>query len=210
MKSRRLANLPIKQKLVAIIMATTTLTLLVTLATVAILELRHMRASKPQEIKVLAKIIADNSPVFLEFDYVREAEKTLLASLAAKQEIVAAALYRTNGTLFASYRRADQPDHEIPTGSGKIGYKFSGKALKLFCPVESQDEVVGTLYLESDLQEMHALLRELAVSTLLILLFASAIAGIITLKLQKFITSPILELAQVTTQVADKQNYSVG
>ncbi len=207
--SRILANLPIKQKLMAVIMATTSLAVLVTLLTVVAIEVVHMRESKPQEIRVLAKIMADNAPFLLLMDYSEDAEATLLASLAAKKEIVAAALYRTNGTLFAAYHRADQPEHVIPATAGATGYELSGGSLRLFHPVENQGKVVGMLFLESDLQDMHARIRELALSTLLILLLASAVAGFTSLKLQSFITAPILELARVTADVAEKKNYAI-
>jgi len=204
-----LANLPIKQKLMGIIMATTSLALLVTLITVAVMEVLHMRDSKPREMQVLAKIVADNAPFLLLMDYSNDAEETLLASLAAKNEIVAAALYRTNGTLFAAYRRVDQPDHPLPARSGSTGYELSSDSLRLFHPVENQGEIVGTLYLESDLQEMTERLRDLAASTLLILLLATAVAVFTSLKLQTFITAPILELARVTEHVAGRKNYSI-
>ena len=63
----------------------------------------RFRADLRDDLQTLTTIIADNSTAALSFDDPAAASETL-GALAAKPQITAAAIYGTNGELFAAYQ----------------------------------------------------------------------------------------------------------
>ena len=100
---RLLMNIPFKQKLNWIVMLTSSAAMLLAYASFATYEFIAYRNSMPVDLAVLATIIGENGKSALEFNDVRFAEKTLLASLAVQPHIMAACLYGEDGEVFAKY-----------------------------------------------------------------------------------------------------------
>ena len=71
------------------------------------------------------------------------------------------------------------------------------------------DRQIGTLYLESDLEEMHQRLMRFAGIVALVLLVASVVALALSLKLQSVIATPILHLARTAKRVTVEKDYSI-
>src|SRR5277367_5362389 len=95
-------DIPIKQKLMAIIMAVTGSALLLSGMGIVVADSVLFRAALERDISALAQIVADNSTAALAFDDPRTATETL-ASLKARSHLVAACIYRPDGTMFARY-----------------------------------------------------------------------------------------------------------
>jgi len=145
----------------------------------------------------------------LEFNDVKFAEKTLLASLAVQPHIMAACLYGEDGEVFAKYVRPELPaDLPIPK-QRRMGHLFAKDYLELFHPIVSQNKTLGTLYLRSDLEELYSRLRGSVGIGALVLLASLGVAWMLSTQVQRFISGPILKLAEITTLVAEQKNYSV-
>ncbi|HAV63736.1 MAG TPA: hypothetical protein DCY13_15385 [Verrucomicrobiales bacterium] len=215
MISRFLAKLPVERKLRFIIMLTCGLALGITATAIAAIEWFKMRELKPRELEVVARMIAENAPTYLEVEslqsdfYAEQARKTLLSPLSANHEITGAALYRGDRKLFASYLRTGIGEGEIPSIAGTMGHQFRDGRLELFLPVESQGRVIGSVYLKSDLSQMYSRLWQLAWSVSIILLAATGAAWLLCRQLQRLVTGPILELASVSVHVAERKDYSI-
>ena len=98
----RLRDISIKRKLTAIIMAASTVALLLVSAGFVTYELITYRQIMMRDLATLAEIIGDRSTAALTFDDKADAKENLKA-LSAKKHIVAAALYK-HGRLFAGLR----------------------------------------------------------------------------------------------------------
>jgi signal transduction histidine kinase len=70
-------------------------------------------------------------------------------------------------------------------------------------------ERFGTLYLSSDMEEMHERLRLYGGMALLVVLLASGVAYALSRMLQRQISQPILSLAETARAVSDRRDYSV-
>src|SRR5687768_18538353 len=95
-------NAPVRQKLMVIILSTSSVVLVLTCAAFFAYELINFREAAVRSVSTVGKIIAANSTAALAFDNQDDARE-VLAALASEPEIVAASLYRRDGTLFSRY-----------------------------------------------------------------------------------------------------------
>src|SRR5688572_8199604 len=92
----------IRRQLIAIILITSTAVLALTCTILFGYEFVTFRRTMAEELTTLAKVIATNSTAALAFENNADAQE-ILAALRAEPTIVAAALYRKDGSLFSYY-----------------------------------------------------------------------------------------------------------
>src|SRR5215472_19352634 len=95
-------NLPIRRKLMAILLLTTGATLTLTCLAFIGYEYFSFRTAAAHNLATLGRIIANNSTAALAFDN-RDDAQQVLAALRAEPHVVAAGLYDSHGALFAHY-----------------------------------------------------------------------------------------------------------
>ena len=198
-------NLPVKLKLFLIIMGTVCTALL--LACVAVLVYLHVVLYQTMEndLGILAEIFATNSAAALTFDDPKAARE-LLAGLKARRSIESAVIYSASGDVFASYSRGNaRREFHLP-GLQKAN-RVEGNRLKLLKPILAGDQSIGTFYLESDLGEAQAQLRQSAAVILTILLAAALLALGLASRLQRAISEPIRHLAETAKHVSTENDY---
>ncbi len=198
----------IKRKLRINTMAVVLVALLLSCAAFASYDMVVFRSSLQKDLETLAEIIGSNSTAALSFGDQSAAEE-LLSGLRANQHLRIARIYAVNGTLFASYRRPDvRQDARIPPLQAG-GSRFEPDRLVLFHRITLGGRQIGTLYLESDLEEMHHRLLRFAGIIALVLLVASLVALALSLKLESVISAPILHLAQTSKRVTVEKDYGI-
>jgi signal transduction histidine kinase/CheY-like chemotaxis protein len=144
-----------------------------------------------------------------------EDAKLPLGTLDASPSIVAAALYTTNGARLAEYRRAGAPAGGAPSTPEPPGLpRFDQGRLTVFHTVVGTDgelkgESLGTIFLESSLDERWVRLRRFSTNVLVIMAGAFLLVFLLSSKFQGLISEPLLELARAARQVADQKNYSL-
>ena len=199
----------IKQKLKLITMASSAVALL--LVAVAFLAYEHFafRQAMVRDLSTQAEIIGNQSTAALTYDDKNNAGD-ILRALNAKKNIVAAGLYKQNGVLFASYfvpeRNNSQP---MPPRAGPDGWRFSGDFLVLFQPIKMNGESIGTIYLKSDLTELHTRLWRYAAIFALFTLVSLGATYLLASRLQRIISRPISHLAETAKTVSTEKNYSI-
>jgi two-component system, NtrC family, sensor kinase len=203
-----LRDTPIKGKLTAITMLTSGVALLLACVAFVTYELTAFRTNTVDELSTTAAIVGDNSGAALAFDDPDSARQTL-RSLNVHPHIVGAALYDRNGKLFASYDRADAGmPFQAPPLEGQ-GHRFEKDRLKLFYGFDLAGEHAGTVYIESDLSELRALMIRYALIGGCVLLVSWAVAFLLAARLQRSISAPISHLALVMNQVQTRNDYSL-
>lgn len=197
----------IRQKLITVILLTTSIVLLLTCAAFIIYEWITFRQAMARNLTTLAQITAANSTAALAFQ--NEADATeVLSALRVEDHVVAAAFYDHEGKLFATYP-AGAAVSLLPSTPGRPGYRFSRSHLVLFQPVIANDKRLGTLYLKSDLGAMYDRFQLYGGIVGLVLGVSSLVAFAISTKLQKRISEPILALADTAKAVSARKDYSV-
>lgn len=162
-----------------------------------------------QNLDTLAEIIGSNSTASLTFDDVMSAEETLSA-LRAEAHVTAACIYRVGGEVFAKYIRAGEASSvKLPAHPGEPGLSYENGHLVAFRPITLGIDHIGTIFIQYDLQEMYSRLGQYLVILFLIVILALLVAFLLSTKLQRIISGPVLHLADVARQVSKEKNYSV-
>jgi signal transduction histidine kinase/ActR/RegA family two-component response regulator len=202
-----LRDLPIKRKLMVVILLTSSFALLLMGSALIIYERMTFRHALASNMNVLAQIIGANSTAALAFDDAKSARE-ILAALLAENQVRAAAIYDRNGQIFASFPE-NLPLDQFPKKLARDGHRFERRQLAMFQPISQQGTRLGTIYLQADLGEMYSRFRVYGLLLLLVGVCSSLGAMALSARLQRRISLPILELADVATAVSERHDYSV-
>ena len=205
---RSFRDASIQRKLTLIIMLTSSVALVVASLFFVAYDLWTLRRAMMDELQVLATITGGNCAAALTFDDRGSAEETL-AALQAKPPILFAGIYSGHGVLFARYVRRDRRRAFRPPGDLRYGYRSGSGFLDLVQPITWENKRVGSVYLRADMREMYQRLYRFLGALVLILSAASLVAFLLSSKLQKLISEPILELARTAKVVTDAADYSI-
>jgi PAS domain S-box-containing protein len=197
----------IKKRVRAVILLASVIVLSVTASAFVIYEAIAFRAQLVRNLSTLATVIADNSAAPLAFDNNAIAED-ILAALRAEPDIVAAAVYDSEGKLFAKYPPTIKADL-LPDRPDNHGHEFTQSTLVLFEPVIHEQKQLGTLYLQSSLRGLYEQFWRYGIIVTAVLLGVLAGAFILSTFLQKRISDPILALTETAQTISQGGDYSV-
>ena len=198
----------IKQKLTLLMMAVSGVALLVASAAFVVNHNAALRSSKATQLVALADVLAYNSTTAMSFDQA-EAARELLASLANRPTVQYACLFDTDGAIFAAYRRdADSPE---PTSLPDwVGHHFDDEGHLTVClPVTEQNEVLGSIYIHATTEDLRDQFYRDAGITVVATVMALAVAVLISFRLQRIISVPILDLAATAQRITERADYSI-
>jgi two-component system, sensor histidine kinase and response regulator len=190
----RYRDLPIRQKLQAIVMLTVGAALLVACGAILLYHEHTLRDSLQRDLDVLADVTADDSTAALTFGDRKTAEE-LLSALREKRSIVAATLYAADGSVLARY--------------GRDPHKGPPERLRVAQAIMLDHQAIGRIELESDLSDVDAKLREFALIVMATLIAALAVAFLLSAKLQHVISEPIARLSRTAEAVSDRKDFAV-
>jgi PAS domain S-box-containing protein len=176
------------------------------LAIFMVYDLMTIRNDIKKNADLNAAIIEGYSVVPLIFDYQDEATQ-VLAKLHAIPTALDACLYDIDGKIFAEYHQSDS-SYVFPAPKNRIT-EFSGGYLHVFHSVNLDGKNYGTLYIRlSASAVMEKFVDKILVIFGLILGLLIPIYLIAT-RLQKYVSRPILELAETTQHISQTQDFSL-
>ncbi|MBU1775569.1 MAG: PAS domain S-box protein [Gammaproteobacteria bacterium] len=199
---------PIKRKLLLIGLLTSALALFSISIILAARGWVDWRARMVSDMSTYADVIGTNATTALLFDDRNSALETLSA-LSANPDIVDAVIYDKGGKEFARFivpqHSRDSPMPLLKPGS----YQFSLNQLVVSEPIQFKGDILGSIYLESDLRGLYAgLLRDIGL-TFLVALIVFIASIFLFARMQKVIVDPILEMVNGMLRVSEKQDYAV-
>src|SRR5512133_419535 len=201
-------DLSLKHKLIAIIMLTCMAALSAAGAVFAAWEWTSLRRSVVEDLTAHANILADNCKAAITFRDAADADK-ILRTVEARPSIVTACVYTSDGRLFTAYVRKGAVAVVPPMSELRDNLVFSKGVLTLTRPIFLDEERIGTVCLQADLDFMYARLRHSAGAILGILFLSSLGAYLVSARLQRIISHPILHLAGVARLVSERRQYTV-
>lgn len=203
-------DVSLQRKLKWITALATTVALLIACVGIVAYDFYSARRVMVRDLKMLADITARNceSPLAFGDDYKKDAAG-YLAAFEAEPRITAACVFNKKGEEFARYTRKNTSF--VPPALVASGQQFTSERLQVFHPVvrDGEQETIGVLYLESDLDELHSRLRTYVGVVGLVLVLALAVALALSSRLQKVISEPVLRLAETVRLVSIERNYEV-
>jgi signal transduction histidine kinase/ActR/RegA family two-component response regulator len=197
----------LRHKVMVVVLSTTVVALMLSATALLIYELRSFQLSWLNDLQTQADIVGRVSAAALAFDDRADATASL-ALLGLRPQITAAAIYRADGDLFATYPASPAADANIPPRAGPVGHVIRNEMLELVQPIIENDKQLGTVYLRASYDINSRLLDYLAilVSVVLTSLF---IAALVMGRLQRAITTPILDVAHVARSVMQSRNFAL-
>ena len=198
---------PIRRKLLVVIMVTTATALLLTGVGIVALDGLLFRRAMLRDLTALASIVSDNTTAALQFDDARVANETLSA-LRARPHMVTACLYNDDGDVFARYQRSPQaPDCPPPAAHDELRTTSAGLVLSRFVMLKGRQ--VGTLVLLYDMGEVGERTQLYTAVVLLILVFSSVFAFVLSSRLRTLISLPISRLAHAAASISETGDYGI-
>ncbi|MBC7803073.1 MAG: response regulator [Candidatus Parcubacteria bacterium] len=197
----------IRSKLMLMVAATTLVALLIAGAAMVIYDLRTFQDSWERDLATQAEILGRASAPALAFED-RKVALENLSLLSVRPMILSGAIYTSQGTLFATYARADLRNAVFPAQPGEVGIRREGEELVLFRRIVDRNEAIGMVYLRAqyDMTErLWAFLKILGVVIALSLLVAVWVSS----WLQSAVTQPILEITDVARQVHENRDFAL-
>jgi signal transduction histidine kinase/DNA-binding response OmpR family regulator/HPt (histidine-containing phosphotransfer) domain-containing protein len=202
---RWLNRLPLRRKLMVIIVAVSGSALLLACIAIIAYDLRALRDNQIEQMTTLADVIGQNASAALAFND-RAAANEILAGSRYVPSVVVSCLYLPDGSLFASYAREQTPCPARPRAVGI--HHFQGE-VTLVRPVMVGTERVGTIVVHCHPSELLRRFRNYGVLIIFVLLGSSVLALLLASRLQHVITRPIRHLLTITRAVSLNRGYSV-
>ncbi len=196
----------IRKKLITIQIITTFIVLVLASAVFVQNEIRLFRTALVQNLSSMALLIGENSASTLVFMDNQSAAQVLV-SLQVEPHIANACIYDARGGIFATYSRKGDERFAFPAVSGKA-YTFRGGFLDLFQPIVRNQEVIGTVFLRSDLRQLRERIDEYIKDAAVILVVGMLLSVLLSTLLQRTISRPILNLVRAARNVSDTGDYS--
>ena len=203
-----LRNTSLQAKQTIVVMVTCTVALLLAGISFAFYEVFTFRTDLKRNIGTLAEILANNTIGPLQFDD-RESAAEILATVSAEPNIVTAILYDQHGKEFSRYVREGAGANVTPLEKGRDGFHIHDGYLQLNWPVMHKRERIGTVYVKSALHALTNRIKQYSQIGGIVLLLASLVALLLSSRLQRVVSEPILNLARTARVVAAEKNYAV-
>jgi len=208
-RSRSLVrDLSIKHKLMAVIMLTCVAALSISGVIFIAWEWNNLRRSMVRDLCSHAEILANNCRAAISFDDPADATD-VLRSVEVIPSILAACVHTDDGALFAAYTRDGTTATMPPPGLAGNSHSFNDGFLTLTRPVIRHNQKIGTVCLKATLDAMHVRLKRSATVIAGVILLSSCAAGLVSARLQRLISAPILHLAGVAKWVSRKKHYGL-
>lgn len=200
-------NLSIKNKIIVVVLFISVTVISVGFIYIASREIVNSRKEVLSRLLLDATLIGDYCIVPLTFEDRQQAAETL-SRLKYLEPVEAGYLFDKNGNLFVSY-----PDTlgtaNAPTEIGTPEATYRNGYFYITEPVKFQDKLLGTICIRANSKALQKEARKLIQIMVLLLLALVALAYILASRIQRLISDPILNLAELTATLSEKQDFSV-
>ncbi len=197
----------IRQKLFAGVLLTTLSALFISGLSMVLYDLRDYRERLTQDLSTQENLIGLANASALQFNDPKVARDSL-ATLKARPQILAAAIYDTKGALFASYTSAENNAERFPALPEADGQRVVGDYLIVFRRIIDHNEILGTIYIKARYQ-LYERVWQYAGIVLAVMLLALIVSMLLSLWLQIRVARPILRITDLAKRVTERRDYSL-
>ncbi|NQT26773.1 HAMP domain-containing protein [candidate division KSB1 bacterium] len=229
---QRFRNISIKYKLIAMVLSVSGCALIFASLSFLVYDRGQHRKKMIQDLKIQSEMIGNNCTAALLFNIPNDAQDIIIG-MRANPNILLSGIYQSNGTEFALYVRSDlnpnlhlkmftnsihsiipggwvSKEHTLPKQliSEERAVFFNGRLL-LVHPIVLDQEIIGTVVIESDLKALQDRLRNYIGTMATLISTAFIFIIILTSRFQTFITKPIFALTETAKRISEKEDYSI-
>ena len=192
----------IRKKLQLIVIAATLTTLLFTLIGNVVGDIWIYYRTASSELSRQSSMLANTAAALLRAEPARIEDQFR----ELKSSVLRAGIYNAEGRLVAAHLGPDAVG-DFPASPGPRGTRVEGHELVLVEPVFSGPRIIGFTYLSTDYDLADTVIEDAEVAAVVALL-ALAIALMLTRRLEKLVTGPIIAVAGIVRNVVERQDYS--
>jgi signal transduction histidine kinase/DNA-binding response OmpR family regulator len=197
--------LKIKYKLIAIILIVTFVAMLSYVAYVTVKNVRRLKAEMADNITTIARVTGNNLIAELAF-FDRDAAADTLDKLSSISFVKNAIIYESSGEFFAEYKA---PDADSPKNiSRKYGSKFEEDYFVLFDKIQYNNKYYGDIFLRASTEELNRKIWQSVFEVVGFFIILSVVIILLTWRLQRYVSEPILNLADSFKIVSQERDYS--
>jgi two-component system sensor histidine kinase/response regulator len=201
-------DLSIRRKLALLILTASVLAVILACVGFAIYERQRFHTDIADELATLADTLGANTAASLAFNDQKTARK-MLEALRTEHHVLGACLYDIHGRIFAEYRRADLgAGFKMPSSTADGAY-FGPGTLTLFRSVYLESDKTGSIAIVSDLSGIRARFWEYTKIAVLVLFISILATYLISARLLRIVSDPIVQLARIAGRVTAEKNYSL-
>lgn len=197
----------ISRKFMLAVLVTTCSALLVSGAAMLLLDIQTFRTAWVADLTTQSNILARVSMPALEFNDQKVAKENL-EQLKARPNILAAAVYAHDGTLFATYSNDDVNLVVYPDKPQANGYTIAGNQISVFTRITRNRETVGTIYLHARYPLVERISRY-SIILIIVMVASLIVATAVSIWLRAAVTKPVLAVTDSVHQVIRRRDYSM-
>ena len=202
---RRLRDLPITQKLVVVMILTSSFALVLATLGFTAHEVVEFRRLTTARVSSLANILGENSAGALAFADPAAATR-VVKSVAGQTLILSACLYVPDGPLLAGFER--DTGTPCPVDAQAFSAVADGYLIQLH-EVSYEGDQVGLVGLTATREELWADLQGYFAIVAVLMVLAFFASWALAARLQGLISGPVLHLVSVAKAVMQEKNYSM-
>jgi signal transduction histidine kinase/ActR/RegA family two-component response regulator len=202
-------NLSIRLKIIFLIVAVSTINTIFLTITQYYNEKHQYFRNTIERLRFMSKVIGESSTASILFKDEKTAESFLL-SFKVNEYVENTILFLPDSSILAKYNKSDKPflsDEKLPIGEHQV--KITDNFIVLSYPVIFQDEIIGSIRIDYNLQEFKEKQKQFIYYGIIILIASTIIATILAFFFQKVITRPVYKLEQVMDQITREKDYSI-
>lgn len=204
--SQFINNLSIKNKLVFVILFVTLIAIGIGFTFAIYSNIRIFREDTINNSVINAKFIGYYSVPALAF-YDGNGAEEILAKLQIFPSIKSAHIFDDHGNLFASFEKVKSNNIQYP-GSESKSY-FSGDNLFVSEPIIYRDQNYGTIILNISAEALNRKIVNYLIQMISTMVVVMILAYFFSIKLQTFISKPVLKLSEAMEKVSSQTDFSI-
>ena len=195
----------IAHKVQLAMLVATFIALLIASSSLLVLDIRNYEATTTADLRSQAEIMAQVTLPAIEFDDAPAAQQNL-THLHIRQKIFAAAIYRRDGRVLASFRRAGDT-RALPAMPTQAHETVATDAIQVFLPVARGKETLGMIYIGAD-YPLAARIRDHAGVLGLVMAASLTVAWFLSRWLQGAVSRPIVAMTAAVNDVIRRRDFS--
>jgi PAS domain S-box-containing protein len=200
-------NRSMRQRITLVIELTSCAVLLLACTAMFVFQAWSIRENFVSQLTVMGEIAANNVGEAAMSRDERRANQTL-AGLHAMPQLVSASLHLSDGKQLAQWGRDEGEGFRQVSVNDR--FTVNGTRVQLVQPVLHDGERVGTLALQADFRNLSIDLLRLYGGILVLVLAASLLLALfLSGRFQRFVSAPILRLADIAQRIAHDKDYTM-
>ena len=196
-------RMSLKSKFLLILLFSSGLSLLFACTVLVGNNVLDFRQSLVKKLTDQAGLVGENSSAALVFHDQQTAEE-IVSAFQHQSNVLQAILLNHKGDVLAQYQPGPIPN--LSGTSTEILTKVSWETVEIIRPIIFNDEHVGFLYIQSNLEAMHDHLKNLLIIMITAMVISILLALLISSRLQQSLLSPLVNLTDVATRISASQD----